>query len=101
MILRTILTEAEKSAFRTLVRLPSFERSAKLVAVVKDTLKAAIRAGGSSLRDFVQSDGSSGYFQQNYWVYDRAGQPCKRCRTPIRRVVMGQRATFYCPTCQK
>ena len=79
----------------------SIARSTKLVAVIKDTLESAIRAGGSSLRDFVQSDGSSGYFQQNYWVYDRAGEPCKLCRMPIRRALMGQRATFYCPTCQK
>ena len=73
----------------------------RLVAEVKDTLKSAIRAGGSTLRDFVHSDGSSGYMQQNYWVYDRAGEPCRKCGTPIRRVVMGQRATFYCPSCQK
>lgn len=79
----------------------SIARSTKLVAVIKDTLESAILAGGSSLRDFVQSDGSSGYFQQNYWVYDRAGEPCKLCRMPIRRALMGQRATFYCPTCQK
>lgn len=79
----------------------SMARGAKLVTEIKETLASAIRAGGSSLRDFVQSDGSSGYFQQNYWVYDRAGEACRRCCTPIRRVVMGQRATFYCPTCQK
>lgn len=79
----------------------SVARSAKLVVTIKDTLESAIRAGGSSLRDFVQSDGSSGYFQQNYWVYGRDGEECRRCRTPIRRVLMGQRATFYCPACQK
>jgi formamidopyrimidine-DNA glycosylase len=79
----------------------SKERCARLVAEVKDTLRSAIRAGGSSLRDFVHSDGSSGYMQQNYWVYDRAGEPCRKCGTLIRRVVMGQRATFYCPSCQK
>lgn len=79
----------------------SMARGAKLVEMIKDTLESAIRAGGSSLRDFVQSDGSSGYFQQNYWVYDRAGEACRRCRTPIRRMLMGQRATFYCPACQK
>ena len=76
-------------------------RCERLVAEIKDTLKAAIRAGGSSLRDFVHSDGSSGYAQQNYFVYDRAGEPCRTCGTPIRRVVMGQRATFYCASCQK
>ncbi|MCX7157944.1 MAG: bifunctional DNA-formamidopyrimidine glycosylase/DNA-(apurinic or apyrimidinic site) lyase [Proteobacteria bacterium] len=79
----------------------SKERMTRLVAEIKDTLQSAIRAGGSSLRDFVHSDGSSGYMQQNYWVYDRAGEPCRKCGTPIRRVVMGQRATFYCPACQK
>ncbi|MSP98720.1 MAG: bifunctional DNA-formamidopyrimidine glycosylase/DNA-(apurinic or apyrimidinic site) lyase [Betaproteobacteria bacterium] len=79
----------------------SKDRIVKLVSVVKGTLKAAIRAGGSSLRDFVHSDGSSGYFQQNYWVYDRAGEPCRQCRTPIRRILMGQRGTFFCPNCQK
>lgn len=79
----------------------SIERCAKLVAEVKATLKAAIRAGGSSLRDFVHSDGSSGYAQQDYWVYGRTGEPCRKCGTPIRRIVLGQRATFYCPSCQK
>jgi formamidopyrimidine-DNA glycosylase len=79
----------------------SKDRMTRLVAEIKDTLKAAIRAGGSTLRDFVHSDGSSGYMQQNYWVYDRAGEPCRKCGTIVRRVVMGQRATFYCPSCQK
>ena len=79
----------------------SMDRCASLVEMVKDTLRSAIRAGGSSLRDFVHRDGSPGYFQQNYWAYDRAGEPCRNCGTPIRRVVMGQRSTFYCPGCQK
>jgi formamidopyrimidine-DNA glycosylase len=79
----------------------SMDRCVRLVAEVKETLKEAIRAGGSSLRDFVHSDGSSGYFQQNYWVYGRDGEPCRKCRTPIKRIVMGQRATFYCPACQR
>lgn len=81
-------------------RLP-VERCAKLVAAIRRTLRAAIRAGGSSLRDFVGSDGEPGYFQTRYWVYDRAGLPCRRCATPIRRIVQGQRATFYCPSCQR
>jgi len=79
----------------------SFEEAKKLVPAVKRTLLAAIKAGGSSLRDFVGSDGARGYFQQRYWVYDRAGKPCRRCRTPIRRIVQGQRATYFCPRCQK
>lgn len=79
----------------------SLERCGKLVSEVKATLKAAIRAGGSSLRDFVHSDGSSGYAQKNYRVYGKTGALCRACGTPIRRIVMGQRATFYCPGCQK
>ena len=79
----------------------SLERCARLVAAVKRTLRTAIRAGGSSLRDFVGSDGSEGYFQRRAWVYDRAGKPCRRCGTAVRRFVQGQRATFYCPRCQR
>lgn len=78
----------------------SGEDCRRLAAAVKATLRAAIRAGGSSLRDFVGSDGAEGYFQRRAWVYDRAGQPCRRCGTPVRRIVQGQRATFYCPACQ-
>lgn len=72
-----------------------------LAREIKLTLREAIRAGGSSLRDFVRSDGTAGYFQQRYWVYDRGGLPCRRCGEPVRRVVQGQRATFYCPRCQR
>ena len=68
---------------------------------IKRTLQAAIRAGGSSLRDYVGADGAAGYFQQRYWVYDRAGQKCRRCGTPIRKISQGQRSTYYCPTCQR
>ncbi|HEX2567814.1 MAG TPA: bifunctional DNA-formamidopyrimidine glycosylase/DNA-(apurinic or apyrimidinic site) lyase [Burkholderiales bacterium] len=78
----------------------SREKSTKLALAIKRTLRAAIRAGGSSLRDFVASDGSRGYFQMRYWVYDREGQPCRRCGSPIRRIVQGQRASFFCPRCQ-
>jgi formamidopyrimidine-DNA glycosylase len=79
----------------------SIQQIQKLVPAIKQTLLAAIKAGGSSLRDFVGSDGARGYFQQRYWVYDREGKPCRRCRTPIRRIVQGQRATYFCPRCQK
>ncbi len=72
-----------------------------LARAVKDTLRSAIRAGGSSLRDFVGADGVAGEFQLRTWVYDRAGLPCRRCATPIRRLVQGARATYFCPTCQK
>jgi formamidopyrimidine-DNA glycosylase len=79
----------------------SVEKSGKLSAAIKLTLNKAIRAGGSSLRDFVGVDGNKGYFQQRYWVYDRAGKPCRRCGAAIRRIVQGQRSTFFCPRCQK
>jgi formamidopyrimidine-DNA glycosylase len=74
---------------------------AALSLEIKQTLREAIRAGGSTLRDFVRSTGEAGYFQQSYFVYDRAGKPCRRCGTAVKRVVQGQRATYYCPRCQK
>lgn len=79
----------------------SAERCARLSAAIKETLRAAIRAGGSSLRDFVGADGRPGYFQKRYWVYDRSGQACRRCRSPVRRIVQGQRSTFFCACCQR
>ena len=79
----------------------TIEQARRLAPAIKHTLQKAIRAGGSTLRDFVGVDGSPGYFQQRYWVYDRAGLPCRRCGSPIRRIVQGQRSTYYCPTCQK
>lgn len=78
----------------------SKEESKKLALAIKHTLRAAIRAGGSTLRDFVGADGAAGYFQQRYWVYDRAGQKCRRCASRIRKLTQGQRSTYYCPTCQ-
>jgi formamidopyrimidine-DNA glycosylase len=73
----------------------------KLVAEIRNTLNAAIHKGGSSLRDFVHSDGSSGYFQQEYFVYGRAGKPCRQCGSYIIQIKQGQRSSFYCSTCQK
>jgi formamidopyrimidine-DNA glycosylase len=73
----------------------------RLVKSIKDTLRAAIRAGGSTLRDYVGADGAAGYFQQRYWVYDRAGQKCRRCGALVRKLQQGQRSTYYCPSCQK
>ena len=79
----------------------SAQRSARLARSVKTTLRAAIRAGGSSLRDFVGSDGAPGYFQRHAWVYGREGEECRRCGARIRRIIQGQRATYYCPGCQR
>lgn len=74
---------------------------ARLTDAIKRVLAAAIAAGGSSLRDYVATDGELGYFQLQTRVYDRAGLPCKVCGTPVRRIVQGQRASFYCPRCQR
>ncbi|MCF8177169.1 MAG: bifunctional DNA-formamidopyrimidine glycosylase/DNA-(apurinic or apyrimidinic site) lyase [Sulfuritalea sp.] len=79
----------------------SLKRLERLVVAIKETLSAAIDAGGSSLRDFIHSDGSSGYFQQHYFVYGRSGEPCRVCGTPIRELRQGQRATFFCASCQR
>jgi formamidopyrimidine-DNA glycosylase len=74
---------------------------ARIVAGVRAVLRAALRAGGTTLRDYVGTDGAPGYFSQKLYVYDREGLPCRRCRTPIRRRVQGQRATYWCPHCQR
>jgi len=76
-------------------------RAEALVDAIKATLRDAIQAGGSSLRDHRQTDGSLGNFQHNFRVYDREGTPCPNCRGPIRRIVQTGRSTFYCPACQK
>jgi formamidopyrimidine-DNA glycosylase len=76
-------------------------RYQRLAEAVRATLAAAILKGGSTLRDFVGSDGQSGYFQLEYFVYDRAQLPCRVCRTPILALRQGQRSTFYCPKCQR
>jgi len=86
---------------RTPARRLSRARCERLVAAIKQTLRKAIRAGGASLRDFVRSDGEPGHFQLRAWVYGRAGLPCRRCGALLRRIVQGQRATFYCPRCQR
>lgn len=78
----------------------SAARCARLAEQVRATLEEAIAAGGSTLRDFTGGDGRPGYFQHNHAVYGRDGEPCPRCATPIRRIVMAQRASFYCPRCQ-
>jgi formamidopyrimidine-DNA glycosylase len=76
-------------------------RYERLAQAIRETLAAAIEKGGSTLRDFVGADGRAGYFQQTYFVYDRAGQPCRQCGAPVRQIRQGQRSTFYCANCQK
>lgn len=68
---------------------------------IRVVLAKAIEAGGTTLRDFSGADGNPGYFQQDVAVYGRDGQPCITCSTPIKRVVIGQRASYYCPRCQR
>jgi len=77
------------------------QRCGKITTAVKETLRLAIAAGGSSLRDFVNAAGQPGYFQQQYSVYGRGQEPCRVCAAPVRHVRQGQRATFYCPRCQQ
>jgi formamidopyrimidine-DNA glycosylase len=77
---------------------PRYER---LAAAIRQTLTDAIAAGGSTLRDFVASTGETGYFQLQCFVYGRGGEPCRVCATPIRAIRQQQRASFFCPRCQK
>ncbi|MDO8988316.1 MAG: bifunctional DNA-formamidopyrimidine glycosylase/DNA-(apurinic or apyrimidinic site) lyase [Sideroxyarcus sp.] len=79
----------------------SLPRCRRLAQNIKEVLLEAIRQGGSTLRDFVHSDGGSGYFQQTYFVYGRTGEPCRVCNTAIKQIRQGQRSTFYCPVCQR
>ena len=76
-------------------------RAEKLRVAIIDVLARAVAKGGSTLRDFSNADGQSGYFQLEANVYDRAGEPCKQCGHLIKRLVQGQRATYYCSVCQK
>jgi formamidopyrimidine-DNA glycosylase len=78
-------------------------RAKRLVPAIKTVLEAAIKAGGSSLRDYAKADGELGYFQHHFAVYDREGKPCpaKDCRGKIKRIVQSGRSTYYCPSCQK
>ncbi len=85
----------------------SSKKAGDLALAVKDVLKKAIAAGGSSLKDYRQADGSLGYFQHGFKVYDREGEPCPVCakggkkKSIIQRIVQAGRSTFFCPACQK
>lgn len=79
------------------IALPRYER---LANAIKDVLERAIRAGGTTLRDFYGGDGEAGYFRQQLDVYDREDEPCRNCKTPITTIVQGQRSTYYCKRCQ-
>jgi formamidopyrimidine-DNA glycosylase len=72
-----------------------------LVRAIKSVLEEAIEIGGTTLRDYVNASGAPGYFKQKLFVYERAKQPCRVCKTPIKQVAQGQRSTYWCPTCQR
>jgi len=86
---------------RRAARRLSLKQCAQLVRAVRATLNAAIRAGGTSLRDYVGTEGDPGEFRQKLYVYERAGRPCRVCRTPIRKIAQGQRSSYFCPHCQR
>jgi formamidopyrimidine-DNA glycosylase len=72
----------------------------RLVASIREVLAASIEQGGTTLRDFLRENGEPGYFKQSLRVYDREGEACRQCPTLVKRTVLGQRSTFYCPKCQ-
>jgi formamidopyrimidine-DNA glycosylase len=74
---------------------------ARLFDATRTVLSSAIRLGGSSISDYRDGSGRPGYFQLRLRVYDRAGRPCPRCQTPVRRTVHAGRSSFYCPACQR
>ncbi len=76
-------------------------RARRLHQAIKQVLARAVAQGGSSLRDFSNAQGQNGYFQLEAMVYDRAGEACRVCSSTIKRIVQGQRSTFFCPACQK
>jgi formamidopyrimidine-DNA glycosylase len=96
------LHKARISPFKPAGRITA-PRLEKLALAVRDVLKAAIAAGGSTLRDYAQADGALGYFQHSFCVYDREGRPCTNegCNGTVHRKVQGGRSTFYCPVCQR
>jgi len=79
----------------------SLARYAGLVKAIRDVLGRSIAQGGTTLRDYVNSDGMPGYFAQDLLVYERAGQPCLQCGAPVRQRVIGQRSSYYCASCQR
>jgi formamidopyrimidine-DNA glycosylase len=72
-----------------------------LAQAIKDVLGEAIKIGGTTLRDYVNADGAPGYFRQKLFVYERAGEACRVCRSPVKQFVQGQRSTYWCSTCQR
>lgn len=76
-------------------------RLTKLIKEIKLVLDEAIKQGGTTLRDFLREDGQPGYFKQRLLVYDRTGKPCRKCGADIRKMIISNRSTFFCPSCQR
>jgi formamidopyrimidine-DNA glycosylase len=76
-------------------------QASSLSQAIKDVLAEAIEIGGTTLRDYVNADGIPGYFRQKLFVYEREGEPCRRCRKPVKQFVQGQRSTYWCAGCQR
>ena len=98
---------ASEALFRARLRPARQARSlsradaARLVRAVRAVLRQAIRSGGTTLRDYLGTDGAPGYFRQRLYVYERRGKPCRRCGSAVRAMTQGQRSTYYCASCQK
>jgi formamidopyrimidine-DNA glycosylase len=97
---------ASEALFRARIRPRRQARSltrlecARLARAIKATLAMAVKVGGTTLRDYVGADGNPGYFRQKLYVYERAGQPCRVCRRPVKQFTQGARSTYWCSTCQ-
>jgi formamidopyrimidine-DNA glycosylase len=79
----------------------SRSQAVALAQAIKDVLSEAIKIGGTTLRDYVNAEGTPGYFRQQLFVYERAKQPCRVCKTPVKQFVQGQRSTYWCGRCQR
>jgi formamidopyrimidine-DNA glycosylase len=88
---------APRRAARRLTR----AQAQTLTRSVKEVLAEAIEIGGTTLRDYVNAEGTPGYFAQKLYVYERAKQPCRVCKSPIKQFKQGQRSTYWCATCQR
>ncbi len=94
------LFRARVSPRRAARRLTRSEAGA-LAQAIKDVLGEAIKTGGTTLRDYVNADGAQGFFRQKLFVYERAGEACRVCRSAVKQFAQGQRSTYWCSTCQR
>jgi len=98
---------ASEALFRARIRPRRQSRSlsrqecVRLARAIRATLTMAVKAGGTTLRDYIGADGNPGYFRQKLYVYERAGKPCRVCRKPVRQFTQGGRSTYWCVNCQQ